>query len=331
MSKKFLLVDTLNLLYRAAHVTRPSTPIPERVGLSLHIMFSSLTLVQRKFGVDNVIFFFDGSSWRKKISSSYKMNRVVADSKKTVNERDFNTALIEMVQDLKIFLESKTNVAVLHDIELEADDLIAGWVQTHTNDEHVILSSDSDFQQLLSNNVSIFNGVDNKYTTLAGSYNEKGKFIEDSGPIDPAYFLFKKIIRGDTSDNIKPSYPGVREKSSKGKNAKIGILEAYADKENQGYPWNNFMQSVWTDENSNDILVKDAYTRNELLIDLTKQPEHIKEKMAVHIAKAYSEVKKVPMVGVNFLKFCGKYELERLAKDADSVARMIAKPLNNGE
>ena len=33
--------------------------------------------------------------------------------------------------------------------QLEADDLIAGWVQAHPNDNHVIISTDGDFAQLL--------------------------------------------------------------------------------------------------------------------------------------------------------------------------------------
>ena len=36
----------------------------------------------------------------------------------------------------------------------EADDFIARWIQKSSNDKHVIPSSDSDFYQLLNNNVS---------------------------------------------------------------------------------------------------------------------------------------------------------------------------------
>ena len=45
-------------------------------------------------------------------------------------------------------------------------------------------------------------------------------------------------MRGDPSDNIFSAYPGVR---TKGTRNKIGLREAFADRQTKGYTWNNLM------------------------------------------------------------------------------------------
>ena len=51
------------------------------------------------------------------------------------------------------FLREKTNVSVLRDPKAEADDLIARFVHLHPNDTHYIISSDTDYVQLINENV----------------------------------------------------------------------------------------------------------------------------------------------------------------------------------
>ena len=60
---------------------------------------------------------------------------------------------------IKDFIDQKTNCTVLQNPKLEADDLIAGWVQAHPNDNHFIISTDGDFAQLIAPNVAQYNGV----------------------------------------------------------------------------------------------------------------------------------------------------------------------------
>ena len=40
---------------------------------------------------------------------------------------------------------------------------------------------------------------------------------------EPAFMLFEKCMRGDTSDNVFSAYPGVRKKGTKNK---VGLIEA---------------------------------------------------------------------------------------------------------
>jgi len=55
--------------------------------------------------------------------------------------------------------------------QLEADDLIAGWVQAHPNDNHVIISTDGDFAQLIAPNVKQYNGIQNVTITHIQFYD----------------------------------------------------------------------------------------------------------------------------------------------------------------
>ena len=79
------------------------------------------------------------------------------------------------------------------------------------------------------------------------------------------------------------------------------------------------MLQRWTDHNGLEHRVLDDYERNRTLVDLTAQPEEIKLKIAQTIAAA-TTTKNTPMVGAQFLKFCGKYELNKLSDNANSIA-----------
>ena len=126
-------------------------------------------------------------------------------------------------------------------------------------------------------------------------------------------------MRGDSSDNIFSAYPGVRTKGSKNK---VGLTEAFADKDKKGFAWNNLMLQSWVDHNGTEHRVLDDYNRNVTLIDLTAQPDHIKEKIKETIA-ANLVTKSKPMVGAQFLKFCGKYDLVRLSENASQYSELL--------
>ena len=55
------------------------------------------------------------------------------------------------------------------------------------------------------------------------------------------------------------------------------LLEAFEDRSNQGFVWNNIMLSRWVDHEGKEHRVKEDYERNKELIDLTRQPDHIKQ------------------------------------------------------
>lgn len=314
-------------MWRAAHVARGDAYT--RSGLALHIMLQSIPYVAKNYTIDHVVFCFEGRSWRKDVDSTYKLNRQVADSKLSVDDKEFKESMLEIMTDLQDFITNSTHASVLQHPKLEADDLIGGWCQTHPDDTHIILSSDSDFKQLLAHNVIIHNGVEQTTTYVDKVILENGKhkLDKDGSPIVPEsaeYFLFKKIIRGDTSDNIKPSYPGVWEKGTKNK---IGIIEAFKDRHNKGYAWNTFMNETWTDQNNVKHYVKDKYNHNKMLIDLTAQPDYVKNHIAETIAEVYANEKRMQLIGIKFIKFCGKYDLQNIATNATQITNILSKRL----
>jgi hypothetical protein len=126
-------------------------------------------------------------------------------------------------------------------------------------------------------------------------------------------------MRGDTSDNVFSAYPGVRKKGTKNK---VGLIEAFADKDNKGYNWNNMMLQRWTDHEGVEHRVLDDYTRNVVLCDLTAQPDDIREIINNTVAEN-AVSKDVSQVGMRLLKFCAKWDMQRIADQAAQYAEPL--------
>jgi 5'-3' exonuclease len=325
---KYALIDTANTFFRARHVANRNTDTWEKIGMAMHLTMSSVNQVQRMFGVDHVVFCLEGRSWRKDFYTPYKANRKLDESAMTEREVEENKMFWETYEAFTTFLREKTNTSVLRVPNAEADDIIARFVHLHPDDEHFIISSDTDFVQLISENVHQYNGVAGQLIKLDGYFNDRGKPVKDKKTgehkllEDPEYLLFKKIIRGDATDNVFSAYPGVREKGSKNS---VGIKEAFEDREKQGFKWNNMMLQRWVDHNSEEHRVKDDYERNRTLIDLTAQPEDIK--LAVDtVIRENVRTELTPSVGIHLMKFCGKYELTRISDQSESYAKWLNSP-----
>lgn len=310
----YILVDTMNTFFRARHVVRGS--LDDKVGMALHVTFNSIKKAWADFDADHVVFCLEGRSWRKDAYEPYKRNRKEARDAMTAREAEEDRVFFEIFDEFKSFVREKTNCTVLHNPVLEADDLIAGWVQSHPDDNHVILSTDGDFAQLIAPNVKQYNGVSNTTITHEGYFDDKGKPVIDKktgeakpAP-DPQWLLFEKCMRGDTSDNIFSAYPGVRKKGTKNK---VGLTEAYADMTTKGYNWNNMMLQRWTDHNGDEHRVIDDYNRNVLLCDLSAQPENIRNEITNTINEQTHTPKDLSQVGVRLLKFCNKWDMQRIA------------------
>ena len=322
---RYLLVDSANTFFRARHASHRSSSAEEKVAFAIHVTLGSVNKAWRDQKADHVVFCLEGRSWRKDYYEPYKKNRAVARAALTESEQEEDRLFWEAFDNLKTFLSEKTNCTVLQHPELEADDLIAGFIHKHPNDNHVIISSDTDFYQLLAPNVQQYNGVADELHTLEGILDKKGKLVIDKKTKepkripDPQWILFEKCMRGDPTDNIFSAYPGVRTKGSKNK---VGLTEAFADQHKKGYAWNNLMLQRWTDHNGVEHRVLDDYERNRVLVDLTAQPAEIKAKIAETIA-ANAVKKSRPMVGAQFLKFCGKYELNRLSEQSQSFSEFL--------
>jgi 5'-3' exonuclease len=243
----------------------------------------------------------------------------------TEREVEENKMFWETYEAFTTYLREKTNTSVLRVPNAEADDIIARFIALHPDDEHFIISSDTDFVQLIAENVHQYNGVAGQLIKIDGYFNDRGKPIKDKKTgehkllEDPEYLLFKKIIRGDATDNVFSAYPGVREKGSKNS---IGIRDAFEDREKQGFKWNNMMLQRWVDHNGDEHRVKDDYERNKTLIDLSAQPTDIREAVD-NVIKNDVRTTSTPNVGIHLMKFCGKYELTKISEQGDTYSKWL--------
>ena len=323
---RYLIVDTANTFFRARHSAHRQSDTWDKLGFAIHVTLGSVNKAWREQKADHVVFCLEGRSWRKDFYEPYKKNRAVARAALTETEAEEDRLFWEAFDDLKTFLTEKTNCTVLQQAELEADDLIAGFIQSHPDDHHTIVSSDTDFYQLLASNVNQYNGIADELHTLQGIMDKRGKLVIDKKTKepkkipDPAWILFEKCMRGDSSDNVFSAYPGVRTKGSKNK---VGLQEAYEDRDKKGFNWNNLMLQRWTDHNGIEHRVLDDYNRNVTLVDLTAQPDDIKVKIATTIAQGAVKQTR-PMVGAQFLKFCGKYDLAKLSEFAAQYSEVLS-------
>jgi hypothetical protein len=370
----YLIVDVANLFHRARHASGGDAFT--KAGMSLHIVFRSLKKLQRDFNGDHVVLCLEGKSWRYSVYPAYKSKRKLDRAVAKQRDAEEEEVFFQTMDDFATFMAEKTRCTVLQSDGVEGDDFVARWIQLHPNDEHIILSGDSDFVQLLAPNVKIYNGMDDVLFTAEGLFDGKGraltftvdaskgkikvgktleeaekahnkaekekKKLSSDGAYVPEPFnftpepewwrkaLFIKIIRGDVSDSVFSAYPGVRyEGSSK----KVGIRECWEDRNSMGYHWNNFMLQTWDkligiDDSGNKITervrVMDEFNTNSMVIDLTQQPQEIKDLMDAVIVQA---VQKEPVsnIGISFLRFCNEYQLNNLSKEATDHAKYLAK------
>ena len=325
-----ILVDTANTFFRARHVIRGD--LNEKIGMALHITFNSIRKVWRDFDGSHVVFCLEGRSWRKDHYAPYKRNRSDARAVRTESEVEEDEVFWETFDNFRDFISEKTNCTVLRHEKLEADDLIAGWIQAHPNDNHVIVSTDGDFAHLIAPNVKQFNGIQDVTTTHEGYFDDKGKRVidkktkEEKPAPNPQWLLFEKCMRGDSSDNVFSAYPGVRTKGTK---KKVGLIEAFADRESKGYNWNNLMLQRWVDHEGEEHRVLDDYNRNVRLCDLTAQPDEIKQIIKDTVGSATE--KQIEQVGLKLIKFCAKWDMQRIADSPESYAEPLNARYKKGE
>tara|TARA_R110001583_G_scaffold7985_18_gene39016 strand:+ start:3199 stop:4089 length:891 start_codon:yes stop_codon:yes gene_type:complete len=159
---------------------------------------NSLRLMNERFSPEKVFVIWEsgGSPRRRAILPEYKarrrpqkLNRYYDDEiPDTVQGRDNQISVI--VEILK-----KTPICQMYVPDCEADDVI-GYLSKYSfpEEKKMILSSDKDFYQLLSEKVEIFSPTKKRRVTHAD--------VVDEYNISPENFCLAKSICGDTSDNI---------------------------------------------------------------------------------------------------------------------------------
>jgi len=81
------------------------------------------------------------------------------------------------------------------------------------------------------------------------------------------------------------------------------------------------MLQRWVDHEGAEHRVLDDYTRNVVLCDLTAQPDDIRAIINEEINNV--ESKNVSQVGMRLMKFCAKWDMQRIADQAASFAKPL--------
>lgn len=214
--ENFLLVDGHNLLFQMFYgmpsriIGKDGRAVQAVVGFT-----GTLLKVIKDIQASYVIVLFDGEkgSYRVDKNTEYKGNR-----KDYTDAADDDNPFLQLI-DIKRVLDF-LNVKHFEIVErIETDDVIASYVAKFKNEYNIfILSTDTDFMQLVEDNVRIF------------VYRGKKSIIYDANAVinkfgvAPPYLADYKSLVGDSSDNIR-GIKGVGPKTAEKLIHKFGHIE----------------------------------------------------------------------------------------------------------
>jgi 5'-3' exonuclease len=202
-----LIVDSLNIAFRWKH---------QGVTDFKHDYVRTVESLAKSYNAGTIVIAADGgSSYRKEILPSYKANRKVKYAEQTPQEeKEFAMFMAEFSNTLTLL---KEKYPVFQFKGVEADD-IAAYITQHLDDygldECWMVSSDRDWDLLISDRVSRFSTVTRKEITL-DNWDEHYDFEI------PDYITFKCLC-GDKGDNV-PGIPGIGPKRA------VQLMEQYGD------------------------------------------------------------------------------------------------------
>jgi 5'-3' exonuclease len=212
---KIILVDTFNLFIRCFSTSKELNENGLHIGAITNSVMSLYNWINR-FNPDVVFLCYEGkkSGLRRRHSfHDYKDGRR---SPHTISDIEYNENNA-FWNELKVFftLVEQMPVCNLSVDFLEADDVISYLTKKFQDEEKIIISTDEDYYQLISDNTSVFSPTK---TEKVGEEKIKGKMITkkvllDEYKIIPENWVIRKTLLGDKSDNIKKDFKGIGNKT----------------------------------------------------------------------------------------------------------------------
>lgn len=199
--KHVIIIDGLNLIHRARVAMQEAEH-----GCTFAALRSIRSVIER-FKPDVAYFVMEGVP-RRRIEASegtYKAQRVGMDDTFRNQKRQITDIISRHLP-----------IVVTRHPDYEADDVIAHLANhVHSGDRVTIVSTDTDFTQLLS--------TEDRRITL---YSPVKDIFVEAPPYD---YVRWKALRGDSADNI-PGIPGIGDKRATTLVTEEGALEAYFNK-----------------------------------------------------------------------------------------------------
>lgn len=239
MSKKHvLLIDGENILHQSFHKFENLKSTDGRPSGAIFGFFKSLHMYIDRFNPKEVYITFDNghSEFRDKLNPNYKGHR------KNISI-DYESLQLQKAEIMKILRYLRINYIFDKNksYNYEGDDFLAYLVLKKFNKDKVtIVSSDKDFNQLISSSVKIFNPRKEQYVREDNCMDLFGY-----SPDETVDYL---SLVGDKSDDIE-GYPGMGPKKTRTFLDKYGSI-------------NNYLKD------HDDEKMKAVYEKNRQLIDL---------------------------------------------------------------
>lgn len=192
--EKLLIVDGHNLLFQmffgmpSRIVNKDGKSIQGTLGF-----IGALIKIIKMTTPTHLVVLFDGEHHnpRTELLSDYKLNRI--DYSVIPDENNPFSQLDDIFNALDFLSIKHTEV-----VEFETDDVVASYALTYGNDIKIVISSfDSDFFQLINNNVFVLRYRGNNTVICDTTY------IQHKYGIFPTQYADFKSLTGDNSDNIK--------------------------------------------------------------------------------------------------------------------------------
>lgn len=302
---KYIILDISNLLYRTYYANKNEDELTI-AGLAQHQALLTLNKYYNLYNPDKIVMAFDRKAWRVE----YTLSEECLSGKKykghrrkdmTEKERTKYENFLEHLNQFEELMKEHTSVICLAADGLEADDLVAGFVQKYSGPENEIIavSTDKDYIQILAH----------ENTKLIDPASGDERTLEEWGG-DAKLFMFEKCIRGDAGDNVQSAYPRVR---------KTRIMKAWEDPLERV----NMMEETWTNQDGKVMAVKEVFKENEILMDLSKQPEKWRGVMDKTIAENMENPGKFSLF--KFMQFLGKFEMKKVADNVNTFAEMLSR------
>jgi len=208
--KKIYLIDGHSYAYRAFHAIRQLT---DSSGLALNAVYGFTRMLLKLIKDENpdyiaVAFDTPGKTFRHEMYDQYKANRA-----EQPEEMRHQIPLIKEVVDA-------FNISIFELEGFEADDLLATLATRAESEgiEAVIVTSDKDMFQLISDNIKVLNP--HKENLLLDAEGVTTRF-----GVGPEKMPDLMAMAGDSTDNI-PGVPGIGPKTAASLLSEFGTLEA---------------------------------------------------------------------------------------------------------
>lgn len=212
MSEDVYLIDGSAYIYRAYHAIKP---LSNSAGFPTHAVFGFVNILQRILREKDpryIMVAFDsrGPVFRHELYDQYKANRPPMPEDLSV-QIPYIKKIVEAMQIPSLAIKG-----------VEADDIIAtaARILTEKGQKVVIVSGDKDLYQLVDEQVSVWEPMNNKIMDI--------KAVTEKYGVAPGSLLDCFALMGDSSDNV-PGVPGIGPKSASKLIQQFGSLDGVYD------------------------------------------------------------------------------------------------------